>query len=183
MLGLSALRNVWVILIVAALPVLITGIAAAAPGYPVEDPPGNTYAVAYSPSDHVLTVTDTTPTSIAAVTPSTVVDEVSSDVTGPNGQINHGQIVSELHNLIDGKDVGCITRAVAQSDLGKGDQQVRPNDPTVELPTIDLDPTVLEVECPDHGKPTEPTAKSDPKPAKAQSDSPGKSDSASGKNK
>ena len=183
MRGLSTFRGLWVILVVAVLPILITSIAAAAPGYPVEDPPGNTYTVAYDPSDQVLTVTDTTPTSVAPVESST--DEeaavgVAGDVSGPNGQINHGQIVSQLHDLIDGNDRGCITSAVAQSDLGKADQQVRPSD----IPgTVDLDPTVLNVDCTDHGQPSEHPVKPNPKPEEGKDNSQGKSDTAPGKNK
>lgn len=55
---------------------------------------------------------------------------VEVDVTGPNGQVNHGQIVrafnlwakqhrSEFRH-------GCLVRVIAGSDLGKGDQQVKP---------------------------------------------------------
>jgi hypothetical protein len=183
MRGLSTFRGLWVILVVAVLPIIISGIAAAAPGYPVEDPPGNTYTVAYNPSDHVLTVTDTTPTSVAPVESST--DEEAAggstgDVSGPNGQINHGQIVSQLQDLIDGNDRGCITSAVAESHLGKGDQQVRPND---SPGTVDLDPTVLNVECTSHGQTSEHPDNRNPKTEEGKHNSPGKSDTAPGKNK
>ncbi len=53
------------------------------------------------------------------------------DVTGPNGQVNHGQVVSSfVHALreagIRGK--GCLVRSIAGSDYGKGDQQIQTGD-------------------------------------------------------
>ena len=58
----------------------------------------------------------------------------SIDVTGPNGQINHGTIMSAfVHSL---KDIefdgprGHAVRELAHSDLGKGDQQVQTGDVT-----------------------------------------------------
>jgi hypothetical protein len=49
-------------------------------------------------------------------------------VGGPNGQINHGQVMKAFHSLIDMKGHGCVNRIIAQSDLGKGDQQVKTSD-------------------------------------------------------
>jgi hypothetical protein len=49
-------------------------------------------------------------------------------VAGPNGQINHGQVMKAFHSLIDMKGHGCINRIIAQSDLGKGDQQLKTSD-------------------------------------------------------
>ena len=49
-------------------------------------------------------------------------------VAGPNGQINHGQVMKAFHSLIDMKGHGCINRIIARSDLGKGDQQVKTSD-------------------------------------------------------
>ncbi len=56
------------------------------------------------------------------------------DVAGPNGQINHGTIMSAfVHSL---KDIefdgprGQAVRELAHSDLGKGDQQVKTGDVT-----------------------------------------------------
>ena len=56
------------------------------------------------------------------------------DVTGPNGQINHGTIMSAfVHSLkligFEGPR-GHAVRELAQSDLGKGDQQVKTGDDT-----------------------------------------------------
>ncbi len=53
------------------------------------------------------------------------------DVTGPNGQVNHGQVVrSFVHALkeLGLRGNGCAVRAIAQSEYGKGDQQVRTSD-------------------------------------------------------
>jgi hypothetical protein len=51
------------------------------------------------------------------------------DATGPNGQVNHGQVVSSVvHALKDMgyRGIGCIVRVFAKSDYGKGDHQVKP---------------------------------------------------------
>jgi len=49
-------------------------------------------------------------------------------VGGPNGQINHGQFMKLIHQLVDGRGMGCLNRVIAQSDLGKGDQQLLTSD-------------------------------------------------------
>ncbi len=47
------------------------------------------------------------------------------DVTGPNGQVNHGMFMKAWNELWDGgPGRGCLNRHLARSDLGKGDQQV-----------------------------------------------------------
>jgi hypothetical protein len=59
-------------------------------------------------------------------------------VEGPNGQINHGMFMKTFNSLWDGEGGrGCVIRHLAQSDLGKGDQQVR-------VPDVDPDPPQLE---------------------------------------
>ena len=73
------------------------------------------------------------------------------DVTGPNGQVNHGQVVSSfMHALgeLGLRGRGCVARVIAQSDHGKGDQQIRTSDveepngdaPAFEGGMVDLDP-------------------------------------------
>ena len=52
------------------------------------------------------------------------------EVSGPNGQVNHGMFMKLFNSLYDGRGRGCVVRHLAQSDLGKGDQQVQANDPT-----------------------------------------------------
>ena len=59
---------------------------------------------------------------------------VTVDVVGPAGQINHGQVVSnfvralkeQLNEVGRRAGIGCLVRLVAQSDDGKGEEQVRP---------------------------------------------------------
>lgn len=50
------------------------------------------------------------------------------DTTGPEGQVNHGTVVSAFVRSLDLIDFdgpkGCLVSAVARSDWGKGDQQV-----------------------------------------------------------
>jgi len=51
-----------------------------------------------------------------------------TDVEGPNGQVNHGQIVSSfVHALKEAgiRGAGCYVRFIAHSSYGKGDQQVQ----------------------------------------------------------
>lgn len=54
------------------------------------------------------------------------------DVTGPNGQINHGTIMSAFVRSLKGIDFegprGQAVRELAHSDLGKGDQKVKTGD-------------------------------------------------------
>ncbi len=49
-------------------------------------------------------------------------------VGGPNGQINHGQFMKAFHELVDKQGMGCLNRIMAQSVLGKGDQQLHTAD-------------------------------------------------------
>jgi hypothetical protein len=49
------------------------------------------------------------------------------DVTGPNGQVNHGQVVSSFVQALKAlgfQGNGCLVRVIAQTDYGKGDQQI-----------------------------------------------------------
>lgn len=49
-------------------------------------------------------------------------------VAGPNGQVNHGMFMKLFNSVFDGPARGCVVRHLAQSDLGKGDQQVQAGD-------------------------------------------------------
>lgn len=60
---------------------------------------------------------------------------VGSEVTGPAGQVNHGMFLKTFNALFDGPKRGCIVRHIAQSDLGKGDQQVAAGDDADSEPT------------------------------------------------
>jgi hypothetical protein len=52
----------------------------------------------------------------------------ASVIAGPNGQINHGQFMKLFHQIVGKETSGCFNRFIAQSDLGKGDQQIRTSD-------------------------------------------------------
>ncbi len=144
MVGPTLVKGTWALALVAVLPVLVSQIAAAAPGYPVEDPPAARIVVGYDPQANLLTIsTDgmNTTEGTSAKDPSDPVEQVeiaSGAVEGPNGQINHGQVMKQLHELTDGDSSGCLTSAVAKSDLGKPDQRVE---------TEDTDVTLVDTEC------------------------------------
>ena len=69
----------------------------------------------------------------------------ADEVAGPNGQINHGIFMKLFNSLYDGPGRGCLNRYLAQSDLGRGDQQVRVSDvdPDAE-PVMDEDTGEIE---------------------------------------
>jgi hypothetical protein len=85
-----------------------------------------------------------------------VCDLTAVDVTGPAGQVNHGQVVSSLVHAIKEQmkeagirgGVGCLVRIVGQSDYGKGDEQ---QGPTVIGETVvvsgEVDLTAHETSC------------------------------------
>jgi hypothetical protein len=132
------------------------------------------------------------------------------DVPGPNGQVNHGMFMRLFNRIYDGTGRGCVVRHLAQSDLGKGDQQVQAGDDDVIEPveagdTGTIDFTSVETDCergnkdrdeagdselaqsgssngkPDHaGKPDQAGK---PDHAGKKSSSPGNSGSAPGHNK
>jgi hypothetical protein len=78
-------------------------------------------------------------------------------VSGPNGQVNHGMFMKLFNSLYEGKGRGCLVRHIAQSDLGKGDQQVLvsevdPNEPAlVGEVEGELDVASILADC-EHGK-------------------------------
>ena len=61
-------------------------------------------------------------------------------VTGPQGQVNHGMFLKLFNSMYDGPKRGCLVRHIAQSDLGKGDQQVEAD------PDFEADETVQTIE-------------------------------------
>jgi len=180
------------------IPLLVTGVASAAPGYPVDNPPETQFIVSYESASNTLILStstaeapdaDGTPTAEVPDAGTLGVDGTSNDesvsVVGPNGQVNHGQIVRQIHELAEVSQRGCVTRTVAQSDFGKGDQQVRPHEQSTSTDATEpVDRSVLEGECSDSG------VSSDLVPARASDhrvdhpDTPqGKSEDAPGKNK
>ncbi len=55
----------------------------------------------------------------------------AAEIAGPNGQINHGMFMKLWNSLWDGRPGrGCLNRYLAQSDFGKGEQQVKVGDRT-----------------------------------------------------
>jgi hypothetical protein len=121
------------------------------------------------------------------------------EVSGPNGQVNHGMFMKLFNSLWQGLGRGCVVRHLAQSDLGKGDQQVKPGDTTdtvLEEPGV-IDLTTVETRCLDANKsaPDDITGKPESagrpdtagKPEAAgkpeRTDRPGNSGSAPGHNK
>jgi hypothetical protein len=78
------------------------------------------------------------------------------EVSGPNGQVNHGMFMKLFNSLYEGSGRGCVMRHLAQSDLGKGDQQVKPGeDPDFESAeagdTGVIEFSTVETDC-EHGK-------------------------------
>lgn len=58
---------------------------------------------------------------------------VGGQVTGPNGQVNHGMYLKLFNSLYDGPGRGCLVRHLAQSTLGIDDQvTVEDADPEFE---------------------------------------------------
>jgi hypothetical protein len=119
------------------------------------------------------------------------------EVAGPNGQVNHGMFMKLFNSLFEGSGRGCVVRHLAQSDLGKGDQQVKAGEEEVESdgPEVEgeasIEFTTIETLCQrgpgddaeldEEGKGKPPWAgKPD---GKGKPESPGKSGSAPGKNK
>lgn len=123
------------------------------------------------------------------------------EVAGPEGQVNHGMFMKLFNTLYEGTGRGCVVRHLAQSDLGKGDQQVKVDDEaeteTDPEATSDVeeavDFTTVETICqhgPGNGDDAELEEEGNGKPPWAgkpegvgKPDSPGKSGSAPGKNK
>lgn len=106
-------------------------------------------------------------------------------VAGPNGQVNHGQVVSAFSQALDIAGKGCVMRWIAQSGFGKGDEQVRTQDvdpafAPMDTGTIDLvtvmaacDKGDAEVDDTDDGAGDGSNA-SDAKPDKAAKAAPGR---------
>ncbi len=113
-------------------------------------------------------------------------------VGGPNGQINHGQFMKLFHQLVDKQGMGCLNRIMAQSDLGKGDQQVRTSDVDAAFePDTNgqVDFTTVAADCgkKDKGENHQASLSGENKPDKGDKsgrpDSPGNSGNPPGRNK
>ncbi len=77
---------------------------------------------------------------------------ISGYAVGEQGHINHGQFMKLFNNLIDMRGRGCLNRWLAQSGLGKGDQQVKTQDfEDPEGGKVGIDFETVIATC-DHGK-------------------------------
>ncbi len=77
---------------------------------------------------------------------------ISAFAVGGQGHINHGQFMKLFNNLIDMRGRGCLNRWLAQSGLGKGDQQVKTQDfEDPEGGKVGIDFETVIATC-DHGK-------------------------------
>ncbi len=68
------------------------------------------------------------------------------DVTGPAGQVNHGMFMKLFNRLYQGSGRGCVARFIAQSELGKGDQQVGPEGDPDYTPIVGGETGVVDFE-------------------------------------
>ena len=85
-----------------------------------------------------------------------ICDLTGVDVTGPNGQVNHGQVVSSVVHAVKEQlreagvrgGIGCLVHVIANSDYGKGDQSRGPTlvDETVVV-SGEVDLNSHEVAC------------------------------------
>ena len=77
---------------------------------------------------------------------------ISAYAVGDQGHINHGQFMKLFNSLIDMRGRGCLNRWLAQSGLGKGDQQVKKQDfEDAEDGKVGIDFETVIATC-DHGK-------------------------------
>ena len=115
----------------------------------------------------------------------------AAEVSGPNGQVNHGMIMKAFKTLYDGAHRGCVNRYLAQSDFGKGEQQIQAGEDTSTFePTFE--PTMVEfftafADC-EHGDEDDTEGEIEGQgngngngKGKGRPDSPGKSGSAPGR--
>ena len=126
----------------------------------------------------------------------------AAEVAGPNGQINHGMFVKLFNSLYEGAGRGCLNRYLAQSELGRGDQQIKVGDvdpdrePVTDGDTGEIDFSTFAADC-ERGNDADGNGNgngngsgdddgSDPDETSSQGgrpDSPGKSGDAPGRNK
>jgi hypothetical protein len=115
-------------------------------------------------------------------------DLMGSEVSGPNGQINHGMFMKLFNSLFEGNGRGCVNRYLAQTDFGKGDQKVKVQDvdpdfvPAVAGDTVDVDFETFLATC-EHGKKDGSEDVENGANGHGRPDSPGKSGDAPGHNK
>lgn len=98
------------------------------------DDPDNpaVYTYTYDPSTGVITVVSEGESEGEETGGEEIVcgDFIGGDVTGPAGQVNHGMFMKFFNANFEGEGRGCIVSKIARSGLGKGDQQVKPDNAT-----------------------------------------------------
>ena len=85
-------------------------------------------------------------------------DFTATDVTGPEGQVNHGTVVSAFVHALKANGytgIGCYVKLIAQSDYGKGDQQIKVGEDAPEATEGDAEPLTFTVDTTRCGKPDE----------------------------
>ena len=65
------------------------------------------------------------------------------EVTGPQGQVNHGMFMKAFNSVFEGTGRGCLIRHLAQSRLGMDEQQVRVPDADPDFETVQPDDIAL----------------------------------------
>ena len=120
----------------------------------------------------------------------TTCDLQAAEVSGPNGQVNHGMIMKAFKTLYDGPRRGCVNRYLAQSDLGKDDQQVQAGEeastfvPLTSLSTVEFFTALADCERGDDEIESEIEGQGNGNgKGKGRPDSPGKSGSAPGRDR
>lgn len=110
-----------------------------------------------------------------------------AEVSGPNGQVNHGMFMKLFNATFEGKGRGCLNRHLAQSDLGKGDQQLKVSDVDPDFISVvagdssDVEFMTFEAIC-EHGNKKD-SDDADGRRGRGKPESPGKSGDAPGHNK
>lgn len=83
-------------------------------------------------------------------------DFTATDVTGPQGQVNHGTVVSAFVHALKANGytgIGCYVKLIAQTDYGKGDQQIKVGEDAPEATEGEAEPLTFSVDMTQCGKP------------------------------
>jgi hypothetical protein len=121
----------------------------------------DTFTEGYDPTNHVLVWSASKGVIVTCTAYSFTVDttgEISAlnpalagcglnaiSVEGPNGQVNHGMVVSSFRRALREAGIsggGCMSRFIAQSSYGQGVQQVQVTTTVSTAPTVTVAPTV-----------------------------------------
>jgi len=135
--GLTPLRGTWIAIAIMS-PVVVAQIAFAVPGYFAPDVPDGAVTTTYDTPDDAVPLTTSTTEGIAAPRVATEAPDSTTGLPGnstevTDGAVNHGQVMKQLQELTDGPASGCLTSAVARSDLGKGNRRDRTDETSTTL--------------------------------------------------